>query len=249
MDTLFHKVKQSRIYQDVVEQIQTAILDGQIVAGEKLPPERELCDTFQTSRGTLREALRILEQKSLIEIKLGTNGGAYVKDVNAELMAENLAMLIRSHTVSLEHLAEFREGVEGAVTGLAALRSTAADNKKLATLIDEAAQCRERGLSGWGSFVQVDEKIHTEIAKIAGNPLYIFVLHSIHDNIHRYYDKYLIVGDIEMDENFQDLQIIVQAICEQDSDLARKMAVEHVRRFSRYMAMKKRQSPDTDTAF
>ena len=220
MGNLFHKAKQNRIYQDVVEQIQTAILDGQIGPGEKLAPERELCDTFQTSRGTLREALRILEQKSLIEIRLGTSGGAYVKDVNAELMAENLAMLTRSHTVSLEHLAEFREGVEGAVTGLAALRSTATDNKKLATLIDEAAECRERGVSGWGSFVRIDEKIHTEIARIAGNPLYIFVLHSIHDNIHRYYDKYLIVGEIEMDENFQDLQAIVQAIADQDSGLA-----------------------------
>lgn len=247
MGNLFHKAKQNRIYQDVVEQIQTAILDGQIGPGEKLASERELCDTFQTSRGTLREALRILEQKSLIEIRLGTSGGAYVKDVNAELMAENLAMLIRSHTVSLEHLAEFREGVEGAVTGLAARRSTATDNKKLATLIDEAAGCRERGVSGWGSFVQIDEKIHTEIARIAGNPLYIFVLHSIHDNIHRYYDKYLIVGEIEMDENFQDLQAIVQAIGEQDSGLAQKLAVQHVRRFTKYMAKKMRQSPELDS--
>lgn len=244
MGNLFQRAKQSRIYQDVVEQIQTAILDGRISAGEKLPPERELCDMFQTSRGSLREALRILEQKSLIEIRLGTNGGAYVKDANAELMAENLAMLIRSHTVSLEHLAEFREGVEGFVTGLAALRSTAADNKKLVQLIDEAAACREGGLSRWGSFVQVDERVHTEVARIAGNPLYTFVLHSIHDNIHRYYDKYLVVGEIEMEENFQDLRLIVEAITEHDAAKAQKLAVEHVRRFSRYMAMKKRQNPE-----
>ncbi|MDJ0624380.1 MAG: FadR/GntR family transcriptional regulator [Desulfocapsaceae bacterium] len=249
MGDLFHKAKQSRIYQDVVEQIQTAILDGRIEAGERLPAERELCEMFQTSRGTLREALRILEQKSLIEIRLGANGGAYVKDANAELMAENLAMLIRSHNVSLEHLAEFREGVEGTVTGLAAVRSTAADNKKLATLIDEAAGCCERGMTGWGSFVQVDERVHTEIARIAGNPLYTFVLHSVHDNIHRYYDKYLIVGEIEMEENFQDLQLIVEAIADHDAETAQKLAVEHVRRFSRYMAMKKRQSADPEKPF
>ena len=42
MANLFHKVKQSSICQDVVEQIQTAILDGQISAGERLPPEREM---------------------------------------------------------------------------------------------------------------------------------------------------------------------------------------------------------------
>ncbi len=120
----FKKAKQNRIFQDVVDQVQVAILDGRIGAGERLPAERELCEMFQTSRGTLREALRILEQKSLIEIRLGVNGGAYVKDANAELMAENLAMLIRSQTISLSHLAEFREGVEGSVAGLAAQRAS-----------------------------------------------------------------------------------------------------------------------------
>lgn len=244
MENLFHKAKQNRIFQDVVEQVQTAILDGQLSAGDRLAPERELCEMFQTSRGTLREALRILEQKGLIEIRLGINGGAYVKDANAELMAENLAMLLRSHIVSLEHLAEFREGVEGTVTALAAMRSTAADDKKLVLLIDEAAQNREKGMAGWNSFVQVDEKIHTEIARIAGNPLYTFVLQSIHENIHRYYDKFLSVGETEMEENFQDLRLIVEAVAGKDPETASRIAVEHVRRFSVYMETKKRQNPE-----
>lgn len=244
MEKLFHKAKQNRIFQDVVEQVQAAILDGQLSAGDRLAPERELCEMFKTSRGTLREALRILEQKGLVEIRLGINGGAYVKDANAELMAENLAMLIRSHNVSLEHLAEFREGVEGTVAGLAAGRSTAADDKKLTLLIDEAAQNREKGMAGWNRFVQVDEKIHTEIARIAGNPLYTFVLQSIHANIHRYYDKFLTVGETEMEENFQDLRLIVEAIAGRDKDTASRMAVKHVRRFSRYMEAKKRRNPE-----
>jgi DNA-binding FadR family transcriptional regulator len=170
MEKLFHKAKQNRIFQDVVEQIQTAILEGKLVAGDKLAPERELGEMFQTSRGTLREALRILEQKGLIEIRLGVNGGAYVKDANCELMAENLAMLIRSHDISLEHLSEFREGVEGTVASLAASRSTAADHKKLASLIEEARGFHQLGMAGWKDFVQVDERFHTEIAGIQGLP-------------------------------------------------------------------------------
>ena len=201
MDKLFHKAKQNRIFQDIVDQIQTAILDGDLAACDKLAPERELVEMFQTSRGTLREALRILEQKGLIEIRLGITGGAYVKDANAELMAENLAMLIRSHDISLEHLAEFREGVEGTVAGLAAKRSTTADKQKLLNLIREAEKICVKGTAFWSDFVQVDEKIHTEIARIAGNPLYSFVLQSVHENIHRYYNKFLKVGATEMDEN------------------------------------------------
>lgn len=244
MDKLFHKAKQNRIFQDIVDQIQTAILDGNLAAGDKLAPERELVDMFQTSRGTLREALRILEQKGLIEIRLGITGGAYVKDANAELMAENLAMLIRSHDISLEHLAEFREGVEGTVAGLAAKRSTTADNQKLSDLLREAEKLCAKGTDFWSDFVQVDEKIHTEIARIAGNPLYSFVLQSVHENIHRYYNKFLKVGETEMEENYQDLLLIVDAIIDKDPATAGLGAVKHVRRFSGYMEIKKRQAPE-----
>ena len=240
MEKLFRKAKQNRIYEDVVAQIQAAILDGEIPPGGKLPPERELCDLFQTSRGTLREALRILEQKSLIEIRLGVNGGAYVKDANSELMAENLAMLIRSNEVSLEHLEEFREGIEGAVAALAAQRATAAATAELADLLDEAAACRTRGLEGWDDFVRVDETIHMAIARIAGNPLYEFVLRSVHDNIHRYYDKFLSVGENEMNENYEDLRLVIAAVTSGTPADADRLAREHVRRFTTYMKNKRR---------
>ncbi len=72
---MFQKAKQNRIFQDVVDQIQEAILQGRLKAGNKLPSERELQEIFQTSRGTLREALRVLEQKGLITIKTGVSGG------------------------------------------------------------------------------------------------------------------------------------------------------------------------------
>ncbi len=242
MDQLFHKAKQNRIYQDVVEQIQAAILDGAIQAGSKLPPERDLCDLFQTSRGTLREALRILEQKSLIEVRLGVSGGAYVRDPSSELMAENLAMLIRSNEVDLEHLEEFREGIEGDVAGLAAHRATGEDLETLAQLLAEAARLRGEGLARWNDFVRIDEKIHLAIARIAGNPLYDYVLHSVHDNIQRYYDKFLAPGEQEMEENFQDLRLIIEAIAAHQPEQASGLARAHIRRFSAYMKGKRRST-------
>jgi len=244
MDSLFQRAKQNHMYQDVVEQMQTAIAEGRMCPGELLPSNQELCEIFRTNEDTLHEALRILEQKGLIETRLEEGGGVFVKDANAELMAENLAMLIRSYTISLEHLTEFRETVEGTVAGLAARRSTASDNQKMAKLIEEAALCMEKGLDGWNSLVQIDEKIHMEIANIAGNPLFTFVLRSIHDSIHRYYDKFLIIGETEMDENFQDLHLIVEAIADRDAERAQHYAAEHVRRFSRYMEQKKRSTPN-----
>ena len=53
---MFQQAKQNRVFQDVVDQIQEAILQGKLTPGSRLPAERELTDIFKASRGTLREA-------------------------------------------------------------------------------------------------------------------------------------------------------------------------------------------------
>ncbi len=72
---MFQTARSTKVFQDVVAQIEEAILSGRIPAGETLPSERELKAMFGVSRPTLREALRVLEEKGLIEIRLGTGGG------------------------------------------------------------------------------------------------------------------------------------------------------------------------------
>ena len=241
MSILFRKATQNRIFQDVVDQIQSAILDGEIRPGEKLPAERELCDLLGTSRGTIREALRVLEQKGLIEIRLGVGGGAVVRGPGGEQITETLAMLIRSQQVSLQHLAEFREDVEGTVTGLAAKRATPEDIQQLRELMQEATACREAGLEQWPDFVRVDERMHMTLARIAGNPLYAFILQTVHDNIQIYYDRFLPVGKDELEENHRDLIQIVEAVAKGHVERAGELARDHVRRFNRHMEKKKRQ--------
>jgi DNA-binding FadR family transcriptional regulator len=78
-NTIFTQAKQNRIFEDVIRQVQDAILDGVLKPGDKLPAERELKEMLDVSRGTLREALRVLEIKGLITIKTGVNGGAIVR--------------------------------------------------------------------------------------------------------------------------------------------------------------------------
>jgi len=240
MVKIFRKARQNRIFQDVVEQVQDAILDGRLKPGDRLPAERELCETFGTSRGTLREALRVLEQKGLVEIRLGVGGGAVVKDANADAISDNLAMLIRSQKVSLDHLAEFREDVEGTVTGLAALRARKKDLDLLRSLLEEARKYHDAGLPAWDDFVRVDEQMHMALARIARNPLYAFILQTIHDNIQRYYDRFLTAGEMELKENFKDLCGITASVEEGDAQKAKRLAREHVRRFKRYMKNKRR---------
>lgn len=240
MEGVFRKAKQSRVFQDVVAQIQGAILDGKLKVGEKLPPERELGEMMGTSRGTLREALRILEQKGLIEIRLGVNGGAVVKAATSDHMSESLALLIQSQAVTLDALSEFREGVEGTVSALAAERVTDADIKKLKALRDKATKYYQKGVGSWDRFVEIDEQLHMLLARISGNPLYRFILETVHDNIHRYYDRYLQISDRELEMNYQDLCGIIEAVVERRPEEAAERAKAHVTRFKQYMDRKKR---------
>ncbi len=238
---MFHVAKQNRIYQDVVEQIQEAIINGDLKAGDRLPAERELKETFQTSRSTVREALRVLEQKGLIEIKLGTGGGAVVKAITSDLVSESLDILIRSQQIPIRHLAEFRERVEEDVVKLATERMTPSDQVMLNALLDQGRQCVARGTDGVSDFLTVDKKVHLAFAKIVGNPIYIAILNTIHENIRRYYDTFLMMEEPEMIENLKDLEKVVAAMTKKDAKRAGEIARMHVQRFSQYMELREQQ--------
>jgi DNA-binding FadR family transcriptional regulator len=235
MEPIFRVAKQSRIFQDVVDQIQEAIIDGRLKIGDRLPSERELKDTLQTSRSTLREALRVLEQKGLIEIKLGTGGGAVVKAVTADQVTESLDLLIRSQKVSLTHLAEFRESVEGDVVAIAAERAGVRDTERLKAQLNLAEACVAGGSDRIDDFLQIYKKLHLDFAHISKNPIYISILKTIHDNIGRYYGKFLTMKNQEMVENLNDLRDMVEAVEQRQPDRARRSAQTHVRRFNQYM--------------
>jgi len=232
---MFQQAKQSKIFQNVVDQIQDAILQGRLKAGSKLPAERQLKELFKTSRGTLREALRVLEQKGLITIKTGVKGGAVVEALSTNQVSESLDLLIRYQRVSLRDLAEFREGVEGIVAGLAVERVKGKDIQYLKKLLADARTLLDEGASGWDAFLMVDNQLHMMLAHIAGNPIYESVLQTIYDNIHRYFDQFLPREEGLLRENYRDLCEIVEAVENGQAAQAHLLVQNHVYRFNRLM--------------
>ena len=235
---MFKQVKQNRVFEDVIEQIQEAILEGKLKAGDRLPAERKLKEMFQTSRGTLREALRVLEQKGLLEIRTGVNGGAIVKTVTMHQVSESLDLLIRSQKVSLEELAEFREGVEGIVTDLATKYAKKKDITALRELLKKAEEYVTEGVSRWDDFIDNDNQFHMALARIAGNRIYETVLKTVHDNISRYYNRFLAKEKKIMKTNYFDLCEIADAVSLGDPETARSVAGKHVRQFNKFMQKK-----------
>ncbi|MBF0388636.1 MAG: FadR family transcriptional regulator [Desulfamplus sp.] len=236
--TEFQKAKKNRIFQDVVEQIQEAILNGTLNPGDVLPPERELQETFNVSRGTLREALRVLENKGLIEIRLGTGGGARVKEAGTAQLTETLALMLHSGALPVLDIGEFREGMEGKIASLAALRATPKDIKNIEKLLKNALKIAEKGEADYQDFLRADEAIHKEIATIARNLVYQYLMEVVHDNIQRYYNQFLDFSVSRLAENCEDLKNLVKAVCEHRSEDAGSIAEEHVRRFNIRMRAK-----------
>ena len=233
---MFTKVRQVRAFESIIQQVETAILQGNLVAGDRLPSERELQGLLDVSRNTLRESLRVLEQKGLIEIRKGNRGGIFVKELNADAMTESLALFVQSQRISLEQISEFRQDLEGLVTRRAASKATRKNMADVTRLLDHAKGLAQKGLATWDEFMQVDKEIHLALAQIAGNSLHHFFLETVHSNFHRYHiNAYLPRDDETIQITLKELKDIVRAVSRGEAEQAEKLAKEHVRRATESM--------------
>jgi len=227
---MFMQAKQNRIFEDIVSQIQEAILQRRLKEGDKLPGERTLRETFKVSRGTLREALRALEQKGLIAIKTGVRGGAIVCPVDTRQISESLGFLLQYQKVSLGELAEFREEVEGLVAAKAAQKAKKEDLRQLAGFLEKIKSHLNASELRWGEIVTEDNKFHRSLARIAGNKVFESVLCTIYDNINLYFDQFHPKERVTAEKNYQSLKKIKEAIEKRDSVKAQILVQEHVKR-------------------
>lgn len=235
MSLKFRKMKPKKSYQHVVEEIETAIVSGDLGTGDRLPPEMKLKEMFDTSRGTVREALRVLEQKGLVSIKPGVKGGAVVKEANADAMTDSIGILIRHQSISLHHLAEFRKLMEGYVAREAARTAEEKDVRRLRSILSQIKELVTIRPETWDKFHALDARFHRELARIAANPLIETNLAAIHENIETYFHEYLPFSQALLEQDYYDLEEILKAVEEKDQDKAEEIARNHVSRFSSLM--------------
>src|SRR5262245_22362242 len=156
-------VKSIRIYEDIVRQVKALIADGRLTSGDRLPPERELAERFRVSRTSVREALRSLQSRGLIEIRAGE--GAFVRDISVEALIEPLALVILPHREAVGELFEARRLLEPAIAALAARRATREELGEMERILDDQAKEVSMGRTG----VVQDTALHAAIANSAHN--------------------------------------------------------------------------------
>jgi DNA-binding FadR family transcriptional regulator len=151
----FAPIKRRRLSDQVSAQIQVRIASGELRSGDKLPPERELAETFGVSRGAVREALRSLERGGLVSLQAGARGGAFIGEGDPSLIGDSFRNLYQLGSVSLDELTEARLWLASTVVRIACARATDADLDALTANVDEAENLIKAG--------RFEEKIDVQI--------------------------------------------------------------------------------------
>jgi GntR family transcriptional regulator, transcriptional repressor for pyruvate dehydrogenase complex len=208
-------VSRSRLHDEIVTVMQNKILSGELAPGEKIPPERELAETFHVNRATLREALRKLEILELVEIRHGN--GLYVKNF---LESGNLDLLKAASSgegrkeVILDIL-EARRYLTPEIAYLAAQRRTPGDLEKLAQAVFRTDL----------TMLEQDIKVHQTLARSTHNLLCTIGLNFFNsifrDYGHLYFDD---ESNVERSREFH--KNIYEAVKNQKAGEARKIMKE-----------------------
>lgn len=174
---MFTSVRTPRVYEHIVGQIERAIFDGRLASGDRLPPERELVRQFRASRVAVREALRTLEHRGLVEVRHGSAGGHFVREVDTGLLRRDFATLLRLGRVSMPQVMEARLTIEPEVARLAALRATEVDLKALGTVLEDRATVAAAGRDAR----PLDAAFHRLLAAAARNPVQAVLVEALID--------------------------------------------------------------------
>lgn len=171
---LFAQVaREPRLSDKVAEMMLETILSNRLNVGDRLPSERELGEQFGVSRTVVREAVRALVAKGVIEVRSGS--GLRVAAVDAESVRESMSLFLRGGDIDFEKVHEVRSLLEVHLAGLAAERATPEDVAWLAEIhaqmVSEAADVE--------SAARDDLEFHRRIALATHNELFLVLMDSI----------------------------------------------------------------------
>jgi GntR family transcriptional repressor for pyruvate dehydrogenase complex len=222
---MFENIRNEKAPQRIIGQIRSAILEGRLEPGEKLPGEQELTAHFGVSRQTLREALRALEILGLLEIRPGSGGGAFVSEVDLETAKDSLTNFLHFQNLSITHLSEIRKCLEPYAARLAAERMTEADLTRLREIQEKCQAILER--RQFGELMVMGIAFHRTIAGTTRNPLLILILDLV-ENLLTDIKRVLRI-DLGFSTRFLEChERIIQALTARDRERAEKEMLNDV---------------------
>jgi GntR family transcriptional regulator, transcriptional repressor for pyruvate dehydrogenase complex len=171
---LYKVIQSSRLYEQIVQQIEESILKGELAEGSQLPAERELAEQFGVSRTAVREAIKALQEKGLVDAFPGR--GTFVTNGTSNSLRRSLDRIVKSgDSDGGAYLVEVREILEPEIAALAAVR---ADYQDLAAM-REAVEAMDSAGRDPDAYIEADLDFHLALAEAAANPIVLSLIDSI----------------------------------------------------------------------
>ena len=223
----FQPYRSRRAFEHVADQIKQAILTKRLTDGDRLPPERELAEQFEVGRVTVREALRTLETMGLIQIRMGSTGGAYVWASSPNSMPAMIMDRLQLDGTTHEQMIEARIGLECAIIGSTVQYATNEDIGKIEQNVEESEEIlgplrARQAVSNMINF-------HILLAEASHNLPYIMFVRSIMEWAARELKDWVPSPDEQRYSHFSHLQILA-AVQARNTKTAERLLREHIQK-------------------
>ncbi|MGA7402959.1 MAG: FadR/GntR family transcriptional regulator [Candidatus Sulfotelmatobacter sp.] len=171
---VYKVVRTSRLYEQIVQQIEESVLNGTLKPGDQLPAERELAQRLGVSRTAVREAVKTLREKGLVEAYSGR--GTFITDGTSQAARQSFDLMVKiGQQEGSPHLAELRLILEPGIAALAAVRAKEED----VTAMREAVVVMDRAQKDPEAYIEADLDFHLALAEAVANPLILSLIDSI----------------------------------------------------------------------
>jgi GntR family transcriptional repressor for pyruvate dehydrogenase complex len=219
---MVRKVRSRRVSETIAKRIKNQISAGRVLPGEKLPAEREMAQRYHTSRVSVREAYRSLEELGLLTIRRGADGGAFIADIDHTPMMRSLSLMLRLGKTTHEEITEARLLIEPPIARLAARNAGPDDIERLRQILAQKESAMRRG-----GHRRCDMRFHRAVAECAGNLPLKLLMHSLADLTVE------VLARVEMSTGVQHQvceahREILDAIERHDEDTAHDLMLRHV---------------------
>lgn len=211
---------------EIVRQIKSAIFDGRLTTGDRLPPERELASLFHVSRVTVRDALRTLQANGLLQVRVGAKGGTFITAPKPGQVAESISHMLALAELTAAEVTEARVTLEIGAIPLICERASAQDLADLEAILAEADKALDAGVYDFRHSVA----FHVRLAAACHSRATSLMIDALHEPLLRSMVAASAAAPQMGTEGVKEHWQLLAAIREQDVQGAREILAEHLGR-------------------